>query len=389
MASGRPSLVPVVATPAKKIEPSPEPEPLPVSSPEPLPVSSPEATTIPQSQLRSRRTTTYPPEREFIQPISLDSIHSPREDSPRGSPVGSPRGRAVGDEPAVEIEDEEVEITSPIPKVVTPHPFPEVDEEVVPEPIPVPVPTPIPRPSPQPLPSKPKPPIIDDEDGDEDDLTEEEERMMIIARLKIMKRGWPEIDVGDYDTKTISLKRLRKVYKIFKCRVVAEDISGGYKKWLIAGFVLLELIFVRVFKLDMSGLVVNQIQMMSSYSELLLELAEKYGSTYKSYFPVEVRLMFAMGVNAGIFFILKNFLGDANSDMAKGIASALNGGKDDSGGMGGMISGVMNMLTGGAPKPSGESLQPPTARRRRRKEEGDPVAEGLNAIGMAGIKAGI
>jgi len=389
MASGRPSLAPVVATPIKTIEKSPDPSP----EPEPLPVSSPETTTIPQSQLRSRRTATYPPDREFIQPISLDSIHSPRDDSPRGSPVGSPRGRAVGDEPAVEIEDEEVEITSPIPKVVTPHPFPEVDEEVLPEPElepePEPQPTPVPRPTQQPLPTKHKPPIIDeDEDGDEDDLTEDEERMMIIARLKIMKRGWPEIDVGDYDTKTISLKRLRKVYKIFRCRMVAEDISGGYKKWLIAGFVLLELIFVRVFKLDMSGLVVNQIQMMSSYSELLLELAEKYGSTYKSYFPVEVRLMFAMAVNAGIFFILKNFLGDANSDMAKGIASALNGGKDDSGGMGGMISGVMNMLTGGAPKASGESLQPPTARRRRRKEE-DSVAEGLNAIGKAGMKAGI
>jgi hypothetical protein len=275
----------------------------------------------------------------------------------------------------VVIEDEEFGAVSPEhERPVTPHSFPALS--------PTPPPPPAREPADEPVqesgPAPKRKPVGDDDDEDEDedekDLSEDEERMMLIARLKILKRGWQDIDVSDYDSKTVTLKRLRKIYKMFKARVFAEECSGGYKKWLIAGFVLIEVICVRILKIDMSGFTVNQISAMASYNDLLIELAEKYGSSYKSYFPVEARLIFAMSVNAVIFFILKNFLGDANSDTAKGIASALNGSKGEGGGgMSGILGSVMNMLTGGPPKPSGESLQPPAPRRRRKGVEPVPA----------------
>ena len=316
--------------------------------------------------------------------IPLDSIQSPRD--------MSPSGQFVSDEPEVELtENERRDLEEELAQQAQRSPEPSFtieDGAVTPQgrksapvtpqkPSPSPLPPPSqPRPSPsRPSPSRPRPPSSqprtakNDEETDEEPLTEEEERHLTFARIKILKKSWPDIEIPSYDS-DISLKQLKKLYKIYLARITAEECSGGYKKWLIALFILVEVICCRLLKVDMSGFTVSQFKAMNTYQELLLELAEKYGSSYKSYFPVELRLAFAVGVNAIIFFAVKRFMGDSSGDMAGMIYSAL-GAKNEGGAGSGFIGGLMNVLAGAPPQSgAGESLQPPAPRRQRR----DPTA---------------
>ena len=310
----------------------------------PITISTP----TPPSSLRVRHRREPTPDKEFVA-IKLDSIASP------GPTPDSPRGKYVSTEPAVEVSEEELRdlgldtepvVTEPIPIKSPPHP------------IPVPVP----------VDSKEEP--VEDDD-DEKDLTDDQKRLLIQARIQILKRGWPDIHVpeeGDKDK--ISLKVLTKYYNKLKGRVFAEECSGGYRKWLIAMFVFLEVLCVKVFKIDLSGFTMNQVLALNSYQTLLLELAEKYGSNYKSYFPVELRLMFMVLVNGVVFFVLRLVFGDANSESSRAIASALGGGNSENGGMASIIGNVMNMVTGGPPKGAGtgETLKEPAPRRKRRDQ---------------------
>jgi len=205
---------------------------------------------------------------------------------------------------------------------------------------------------------------------EEEILTEAEERLLLMARFKILKKRLNDINIqidpNDYEAPSLSLKQLRKIYNIYKTRLFAEGCTGKYRKILIAGFVIIEVLAVRFLGIDMTGFTVNQLMAMNTYQELLLELAEKYDKEGKSYFPIEVRLGFMVLLNAVIFFVLKWVLGDANSDLAKGIASAI-GGTGEENGWAGMVSSFIDTLSGGAPKATQSTLDPPKPRRRRRE----------------------
>jgi hypothetical protein len=350
-------------------------------------------TPTPPTSLRIRRRPepTPPPDREFVA-VTLDSIASP------GPAPDSPRGRAVGIEPQVQVTEEELaqlnynEAALPVEELAAammevpaepPAEFAETVAEAVAEAAEVSAAS-LASPPKSEIPAEllgeeseipgtmPRRTAAADEEIDEDekDLTDEQKWLLMRARIQVIKRGWPDLYVPEEcDRAKISLLALTKYYKKLKSRVFAEECSGGYKKWLIAMFVFLEVLCVRVFKIDMNGFTMNQIQAMNSYQALLLELAEKYGSSYRSYFPVELRLMFMVLVNGVIFFVLKLLFGDGNSEGAKAIASAL-GGNGENAGMAGIVGNVMNMLTGGPPKTTGsEELKGPTAPRRKRRDE--------------------
>lgn len=226
---------------------------------------------------------------------------------------------------------------------------------------------------PQKPPSRPAEPrraayYSDDEEEGEDDLTEQEERILLITRLKVLKRGWPDLEVPR-NIPEISTRVLRKVYQRAKRRVDAENHAGGFRKWLIGGLVFVEVIAVRLLGLtDMKGFTVNQLMAMNTYQNHLLELAEKYGGDGSSFFPVELRLIFVILVNAVIFFVLKMVLGEAGGDLSRTIAGALGGNGEDSM-MSGLLGGIVDKMAGPGAGSAAEEPAAPPPRRRRRKVE--------------------
>jgi hypothetical protein len=82
-----------------------------------------------------------------------------------------------------------------------------------------------------------------------------------------------------------------------------------------------EYIFGSWFKFDMQGFTQQQILSMSSYEKLLIELGERSYVPEGSSWPVEVRLLFLIIINAAFFIISKLILRKTGSNLMNMVNS--------------------------------------------------------------------
>ena len=78
---------------------------------------------------------------------------------------------------------------------------------------------------------------------------------------------------------------------------------------------VMEWVSVNWMGIDLGGFTQHQIRMANKYDRLLLELGEKNYSPLGSRFPVEVRLLFLIIFNAGLFYVQKSVFAEGGSDI--------------------------------------------------------------------------
>jgi hypothetical protein len=78
---------------------------------------------------------------------------------------------------------------------------------------------------------------------------------------------------------------------------------------------VVEYVFGSWFKFDMQGFTQQQILSMNSYEKLLIELGEKSYVPEGSNWPVELRLLFLIIINAAFFIISKMILRKTGSNL--------------------------------------------------------------------------
>ena len=169
----------------------------------------------------------------------------------------------------------------------------------------------------------------------------------LLFRFDILKKSYKEATIPEF-TEYTDLVTMERVYEDTVRKVGLDAKVEGYKKFLTMGFFGVEFLFTNFLKVDMSGFAKQQMSTMGTYERLLIELGEKAMiEKSKSQWPVEVRLLFTIVMNAVIFLLMKNVMSGGMNNMMGSLVGAATSAVSGGGGEGGgMMSGIMNMMSG-------------------------------------------
>jgi hypothetical protein len=101
------------------------------------------------------------------------------------------------------------------------------------------------------------------------------------------------------------MREMEKTYDSTVRRLSLDSTVENYKQYLLGGFMLVEFVFGNFLGFDMQGFTQQQIISMQNYEKLLIELGEKSYVPSGSKWPVELRLLFLIIMNAGFFIVGK------------------------------------------------------------------------------------
>lgn len=158
-----------------------------------------------------------------------------------------------------------------------------------------------------------KPPVQEIPEMSQED--EEDKKRELLFKFELLKKSYkntgeiPEFNVhSDYE-------EMKRAYDHSVRKLSLETNVENYKTYLIGGFMLIEYIFGNWFNFEMQGFTQQQILSMNSYEKLLIELGEKSYVPEGKQWPVEVRLLFLIIINAAVFIVSKMILRKTGSNL--------------------------------------------------------------------------
>ena len=134
---------------------------------------------------------------------------------------------------------------------------------------------------------------------DDEDLKRE-----LLFKFDLLRKSYKNSNIPEFTIHSDYLT-MQRTYDSTIRQVNVDNNIETYKSYLITGFYITEFVLGYWLKFDMQDFTKQQMVNMNKYEHLLIELGEKNYVPEGSKWPVEIRLLFTILINAAIFIITK------------------------------------------------------------------------------------
>jgi hypothetical protein len=160
-----------------------------------------------------------------------------------------------------------------------------------------------------------------EEDDEYAGLTPEEreakEKEEYVWRFKILKKKYKTASIPEFNEHD-DITIMKNVYNTTLKDLELNDNVESYKVYMMGGFYATEFFLTNFMKLEeMEGFADSQMARMNKYDRLLVELGERSYNRWGTSIPVEIRLLFMIIFQAGLYYIIKVTSSGSNNSVAE------------------------------------------------------------------------
>lgn len=160
----------------------------------------------------------------------------------------------------------------------------------------------------------PKNELRDINQVNQNEQQEEDAKRELLFKFDLLRKSYPASTIPEYTVHT-EYQIMEKAYNDTVRRLSLDSSVESYKTYLVYGFMGCEFIFGNFLGFDMQGFTQQQIISMTSYEKLLIEIGEKSYVPEGSKWPVELRLLFMIIMNAAFFVVSKMMMKKTGANL--------------------------------------------------------------------------